>query len=66
MANYLKYDQLTLILVGISLATVLIGWVMLGSTTPPWQRRLYFGFLALAYVLIGSGCAYLIITGGYS
>lgn len=66
MMNYHKYDQLTLILAGISLAAVLTGWVMLGSKTPPWQRHLYFGFLALAYVLIGSGCAYLIITGGYS
>ena len=66
MVNYYKYDQLTLILAGISLAAVLISWVMLGSKTPTWQRRLYFGFLALAYFLIGAGCAYLIITGGYA
>jgi hypothetical protein len=66
MANYHQYDQLTLILAGISLAAVLIGWGMLGPKTPTWQRYLYFGFLALAYVLIGAGCAYLIITGGFA
>ena len=66
MANYYQYDHLTMILAGISLAAVLIGWGMLGPKTPAWQWRIYFGFVALAYFLIGAGCAYLIITGGYS
>jgi phosphoglycerol transferase MdoB-like AlkP superfamily enzyme len=64
MTNYRQYDQLTLVLFGISVAAVLIGWSMLGLKTPVWQRRLYFGFLLLAYILIFAGCTYLIITGG--
>jgi MFS superfamily sulfate permease-like transporter len=65
MTNYRQYDQLTLVLFGISLTAVLIGWAMLGKNTPSWQRRLYFGFLLLAYILIGAGCAYVIIIGGH-
>jgi phosphoglycerol transferase MdoB-like AlkP superfamily enzyme len=64
MTNLRNYDQLTLILAGISLAAVLIGWAMLGDKTPAWQRRFYFGFLLVAYIFILAGCTYLIITGG--
>jgi hypothetical protein len=66
MLDLRQYDQLTLILAGIALLAVLIGWVMVGTKTPEWERRLYFGFLALAFVLILAGCTYLIITGAYS
>lgn len=64
MTNYRQYDQLTLVLFGISVVAVLIGWSMLGENTPAWQRYLYFGFLVLAYILIFIGCTYLTITGG--
>jgi hypothetical protein len=64
MANYRQYDQLTLVLFGISLAAVLIGWIMLEPNTPAWQRRLYFGFLLFAYILIMAGTFYVIIQGG--
>jgi hypothetical protein len=66
MANYHQYDQLTLVLAAISLAALLIGWAMLRPNTPVWQKDLYFGFLALAYILIGAGCVYLVITEGLS
>lgn len=64
MTNYRQYDQLTLVLAGISLAAVLIGWAMLGGKTPAWQRYLYFGFLLLAFILIMAGTTILIIRGG--
>jgi hypothetical protein len=66
MALYWQYDHLTLILTGISLAAVLIGWPMLSEDTPKAQRLFYFGFLVLAFVLIMIGCTYLIIVGGPS
>ena len=65
MADLRRYDQVTLMLFGIVLLAVLIGWVMAGNKTPGWQKWLYFGFLVLADLLISAGCAYLIITGGY-
>jgi hypothetical protein len=64
MANYRQYDQLTLMLAGISFAAVLIGWAMLGANTPAWQRRLYFGFLLLAFILSMAGATVLIVRGG--
>jgi hypothetical protein len=66
MADLRQYDQLTLVLFGVSLLAVLIGWAMLSRQTPAWQKDLYFGFLALAYLAIFAGCAYLIIAGGLS
>ena len=66
MASLRQYDQLTLVLFGVSLVAVLIGWAMLGRQTPAWQKDLYFGFVALAYGLILAGCAYVIITGAFA
>ena len=65
MADLRRYDQLTLVLAGIALLAVLIGWAMTGDKTPRWQKQVYFGFLILADLLISAGCAYLIITGGF-
>jgi len=64
MTNYRQYDQLTLVLFGISLVAVLIGWAMLGGQTPAWQRRLYFGFLIFAFILTMAGTTFVIIRGG--
>ena len=64
MANLRQYDQLTLVLAGIALAAVLIGWAMLAANTPAWQRHLYFGFLLVAFLFSMAGATYLIITGG--
>jgi hypothetical protein len=55
LATYSQYDQLTLMLAGISVAAVLIGWAMLSRRTPPWQRNLYFCFLLFAFVLTLAG-----------
>jgi hypothetical protein len=66
MTNYRQYDQLTLVLFGISLVAVLIGWAMLGRNTPAWLRYLYFGFLLLAFIFILAGTTFLIIRGGLS
>ena len=64
VADLRQYDQLTLILFGVALLAVLIGWVMAGPKTPQWQRGLYFGFLLLAFVLILAGTTWIVITGG--
>jgi hypothetical protein len=62
MTNLRQYDQLTLVLAGIALAAVLIGWAM--QAAPGWQRALYFGFLLLAFILSLAGATFVIIRGG--
>ena len=64
MANYRQYDQLTLLLAGISAAAVLVGWAMLGRHTPAWQRRLYFGFLLFVFIFTLAGATIVVIRGG--
>jgi hypothetical protein len=64
MANYRQYDQLTLVLAGIALAAVLIGWAMLGKNTPIWQRHLYFCFLLVVFIFTLAGATFVIIRGG--
>ena len=64
VADLRQYDQLTLVLFGVALLAVLIGWVMASPKTPHWQRSLYFGFLLLAFVLILAGTTWIVITGG--
>ena len=64
VADLRQYDQLTLVLFGVALLAVLIGWVMASPKTPHWQRSLYFCFLLLAFVLILAGTTWIVITGG--
>ena len=64
MANYRQYDQLTLVLAGISVAAVLVGWAMQGRKTPYWQRNLYFCFLLFVFILTLAGATIVVIRGG--
>ena len=66
LARYAQFDRLTLILAGIALAAVLLGWAL----TRPGDRKLdrlyrelYLGSLALVFILTLAG-TFLLLRGG--
>ena len=63
MLEYSRQGTVTLVLAGIALAAVLVGWSMLRLNTAAWQRNIYYSLLFLAWVVILAGTIF-IIRGG--
>jgi hypothetical protein len=68
LANYAKYDHMTLMLAVIALAIVLIGWAMLQARGrfDRLLRDIYFGFILWGFVGAIGGTAIVLILGGNS
>lgn len=58
LLRYAQYDQTTLILAGLALGAVLVGWALTSSGSRKFDRLLsqgYLAFLAVVYILIMAG-----------
>jgi hypothetical protein len=63
---YAQFDRMTLILAGIALAAVLVGWALPRSGSGRFTRvltQIYYGFLIVSFVLILAGTLFLILGG---
>ena len=68
MGLYARYDSLTLMLAGLALAAVLIGWAISRSGSGVGGRlisQVYFGLLIIGFVFILAG-TYVLLLGGTS
>jgi hypothetical protein len=68
LALYAQFDRLTLILAGVALTAVLIGFLLARSGSGKFERVVgyaYNGFLIISFILILAGTFFL-LTGGSS
>jgi hypothetical protein len=66
MGLYAQFDRLTLILAGVALAAVLIGFLLARSGSGKFERFIgyaYSGFLIVSFILILAG-TFCLLTGG--
>lgn len=70
LANYLKYDTMTLILAGTALLAVLLGWSMTtlkhNSRLDEILKKLFLGFILIGFLVVLAGTCFILFRGGYS
>jgi hypothetical protein len=65
MANYARFDWLTLVIAGVALAAVLTGCMLARPNLHRYEQivaKLYFGSLVGSYLAVMAGCAYLLLA----
>jgi hypothetical protein len=71
LASYAKFDTITLVLAGVALLFVLLGWLLHNKTFRVFRFQLspftfQLSFSLLFWILVLAGTAYLLLTGGPS